>query len=216
MRRLGLAFAFLAGSLLAQEHAPEPAKPHGSATASDHGGTAAEKHATNEGEHASGETHGDPMLPWKWANFAILAGGLGYLLSKNMKGYFGARTAEIQKGIKDASAMKADADQRAAAIEAKLAGLKHDIEEMRREARHELENEGRRLEEETKQILAKVRQQTEQDIASASKAARQELKEYAASLAVNLAEQKLASQMTPETQRGLVTGFLRNLDGAKN
>ncbi|HBY62293.1 MAG TPA: hypothetical protein DEH78_20925 [Solibacterales bacterium] len=172
--------------------------------------------AAAEGEHAGGGSHGDPMLPWKWANFAILGGGLGYLLSKNLKGYFTGRTAEIQKGIQDAAAMKADADKRAAAMEERLAGLKHEIDEMRREARHELESEGKRLEQETRQILTKVRQQTEQDIASATKAARQELKEYAAALAVGLAQEKLAARMTPETQRGLVNGFLHNLEGAKN
>ena len=53
---------------------------------------------------------------------------------------------------------------------------------------------------------------TEQEIAAAGKTARVELKQYAAELAVGLAEQKLKARMTPDTQDGLVRGFVRDID----
>ena len=39
------------------------------------------------------------MTGWKWANFAILAAGIGYLLVKQAGPYFAARSTEIRKGI---------------------------------------------------------------------------------------------------------------------
>src|SRR2546426_912523 len=60
------------------------------------------------------------MTGWKWANFAILAAGLGFLLVKQAGPYFASRSTEIRKGIEDAQEISADAEERAAAMEAKL------------------------------------------------------------------------------------------------
>ena len=54
---------------------------------------------------------------WKWANFAVLAAGLGYLVAKNAGPFFRSRSEEIQKGIKDAAQVRAEAEARASAIE---------------------------------------------------------------------------------------------------
>jgi F0F1-type ATP synthase membrane subunit b/b' len=57
-----------------------------------------------------------------------------------------------------------------------------------------------------------VRAHAEQEIAAAGKTARVELKQYAAELAIGLAAQKLRARMTPDTQEGLVRGFVRDID----
>ena len=63
------------------------------------------------------------MTGWKWANFAILAAGIGYLWVKQVGPFYAARSAEIRKGIEEAQKLRADADARAAAMDAKLANL---------------------------------------------------------------------------------------------
>ena len=84
-------------------------------------------------EGAGGEKD---MTGWKWANFAILAAGIGYLLVKQAGPYFAARSTEIRKGIEEAQKLRAEAEERAAAMDARLAILGVEVEAMRK-ASHE-------------------------------------------------------------------------------
>jgi len=161
--------------------------------------------------HESGG-HGGGMTGWKWANFALLAGGLGYLIAKTAPAFFTGRTAEIRRGITEAARLKADAEARAAEVEKRLANLGAEIEGLRATAKKEMEAENARLREETEQQLAKIRAQSEQEIASAAKAARMELKAFSAELAVELAEKQLRARMTAEAGRSLVAGFVKDLE----
>ena len=160
-------------------------------------------------DHAAKEER--DLTGWKWANFAILVGLLGYLIAKNAPAFFQSRTSEIQKGIADATALKQKADAQAREIEQRLAGLDAEINKMRTEASLELHAEGARIQAETEQLLAKIHSQAEQDITSAGKAARQALKVHAAALAVELAEGKLRARLNAEGQNTLVDGFVKDL-----
>src|SRR5262249_34966526 len=73
--RLALALG-LAAAAFAQEHAPAGEKA---------------------GEHK--EAAEKDLTGYKWANFAILAAALGFLLVKQAGPYFSARSLEIRKGI---------------------------------------------------------------------------------------------------------------------
>ena len=75
-----------------QEHgaAPKAAEPVGDATGHAQApmqpsASAGQEHAQTATKH--GEGHEDAPMPheiwWKWANFALLAGGLGYVIAKN-------------------------------------------------------------------------------------------------------------------------------------
>ena len=114
MKRL-LLLSFCAAVLSLRTFAEEPAAEHGA-----------------PGEHAA-EAHeeGDKYIWWKWANFAILAVALGYMLNKALPPFFAGRTAEIQKGIAEAAKAKAEADQRAAAMQQRLAALGAEIEQIK-------------------------------------------------------------------------------------
>ncbi len=149
---------------------------------------------------------------WKWANFVLLAGVLGYLIGKNARPFFTARSRHIREEMVRASDLKKEADQRAAEIDRRLANLEADIAALRAASQQEAENETRRMRQQSEAEIAKVREHAEQEIASAGKAARMELKRYSAELAVGLAEQKLRARMTPEAQDALVRGFVHDLD----
>jgi F-type H+-transporting ATPase subunit b len=151
------------------------------------------------------------MLPWMWANFLILAGAVGYLSKKYGGPFLAARSESIRKDIVDAEKIKTDAMAKVAEVNAKLANLGSEIEAMKEENRREQAREGERLEARNKAELARVRQQAEQEIQSATKAARLELRRYAASLALELAEKKVAARMNPELQKQLASEFVRNL-----
>jgi len=153
----------------------------------------------------------DPWLAWKWANFAILVIGLGYLIRKYAPGFFRQRSEQIRQGIVEAAKEKQDAQARAAVIDKRLAGLNQEIETLRVAARAEIAAEGERIGQETEQRLQKIQAQTAQEIALMSRAARDQLRRYSAELAVDLARQRILSRMNQDVQNNLVDGFLEDL-----
>jgi F0F1-type ATP synthase membrane subunit b/b' len=152
-------------------------------------------------------------LVWKWVNFAILFGGLGYIAVKFGGPFFRNRSAEIVRGIQEAAAVKAEAEARVAAVEAKINNLEADIDELKRTSHSEMQAEAEHIRAETAAGIQKIQARAEQEIASAAKLATQELKAYTADLALKLAEQQIRNQIGPETQERLVNSFVRDLDG---
>lgn len=149
---------------------------------------------------------------WKWANFAILAVGLGYLMAKSLPGIFTSRTTEIQKGISEAQQMKLDAERRSAEMDARLNALGADIEKFRTQSAAEMQQEGERISRETAAQIKKIEQQAAVELESVGKTARRQLKEYAAELAMGLAEERLRARMDNATESALVDDFVRDLE----
>ena len=153
---------------------------------------------------------------WKWANFAILVIGLGYLMAKYLPPLFRSRTQEIRKGITEAQALKRDAEARAAAVEAKLAALGAEIEKFRVQARAEMEQEAARIAENTSRHLEKLQRQAELEIETAGKIVQRELRGYAAKLALELAETRIRRSLDPRTDGALIEEFVHDLGASKN
>ena len=193
-----IALLFTAAIFIAVSPAQEPARAN--ETALEH---ASEPPA--EGEQGNLEL-------WKWANFVVLAGGLGYLISKNAGPFFAARSQQIRKEMQEAQEARQQSEARAAEVDRRLASLESEIAALRAESQQEAQAESERLTRHTAAEMAKIQSHAEQEIASAGKAARTELKRYTAHLAVTLAEQRLQARMTPETQDALVRGFVRDLE----
>ena len=156
-----------------------------------------------------GERH---ELALKWANFLILAGGLAYLIKKNAGPFYAERSRKIQEDIREADEIRQDAERRAAEVDRRLATLETEIAGLRAESEKEAVAETERMRRQTAAEIAKLRVHAEQEITAAGKSARAELKQYAAELAIGLAEKKLVARMTPDTQDALVRGFERDVD----
>jgi F-type H+-transporting ATPase subunit b len=195
-----LSLLFLCGLLFLSAR-PMPAQEH-------EGKSEAAGAAKSEKEESFAEKH---EMELKIANFAILAGLIGYFLGKNAGPFFAARSAGIRKDLDESLCQSQDAAARAAEVEKRIAQLETEIAALRAEADNELKAESERIAQHTADEIAKIQAHAEQEIASAGKGARAELKRYTAELAVNLAEAKVRSRMTPETQDALVKGFVQNL-----
>jgi F-type H+-transporting ATPase subunit b len=154
---------------------------------------------------------GDPWIWWKWANFVILAGGLGYLIGKNVPPMFQKQSSEIKSALQEAAKVKADAAAYAASIEARLGNLQSEIEKLRVSARTDMTAEGDRIQRETGHQLQRIREQTAQEIELLTRSATDQLRKYSAELALGLAEQRIRSHMNPEIQQKLQEGFLHDL-----
>lgn len=159
---------------------------------------------------AEGEKPG--MDVWKWANFLLLAGIIGWAVHKNAGPFFAARTLQIKKDMLEADDLRTQSEARAADVERRLANLENDLAGLRAESAREAEAETARLSRATAAEIAKIQAQAEQEIAAAAKAARLELKRYSAELAIGLAEDKIRARLTPEMQQALISGFVRHLE----
>lgn len=196
----------MAAFCLAQEH-PIPADAHAAANGETHQKAA---------EESDPVVWGLSLSIWKWVNFGILMAGVGYVFAKQGIPFFRERATGILKDIADAQKTKAEADARAAAIEARIANLGQEIEQMKTAASTEMQNEGRRIEAETAQSLAKVQISAEQEIASATKQAKAELSAHAASLAIDLAAGRIRANLSSGQANGLISAFIQDLEMVKN
>jgi F-type H+-transporting ATPase subunit b len=178
--------------------------------AQEHGATKEAGKETTHGELSERPADTD-MTAWKWANFAILAAALGFLIVKNAGPYFVSRSIEIRKGIEEAQKLRADAEASAAEITARLANIGADIEAMRKTARDEAAQEGARIRQETEREMAKVQAHASHEISTALKAAQIELKTHAAQLALDLARKKVRERMTPADEDSLIHSFVDDL-----
>ncbi|HXI41972.1 MAG TPA: hypothetical protein VNH83_18455 [Bryobacteraceae bacterium] len=167
--------------------------------------------ATNH-EGAKSESAPEPSPIWAWANFAILAGALGYLIVKKGGPWFAERSHTIRKGIAEAEEIRRGAEASAAEVDRRLAGLQTEIQNLRANAQREEAAEGERIRQQTATDLARIQEHAAREIEAAGKSARLDLKRYAAQLAIDLAEQKIRRQMTPEVQVALIERFGRDLD----
>jgi F-type H+-transporting ATPase subunit b len=221
MKKLALVALLLAIPMWAQKAPAAPAAGHDAPAATQTPATAqtpaaaqespAAQHA--EAKHEGGTEHRESPYTelWKWANFLILAGVLGYFIGKNAGPFFASRTKEIRKAMVEADALRKDAEAKAAAVDQRLANLQTEIEALRQEARDQESAEEQNMKQSTAAEIAKIQHHAEAEVAAAGKAARLNLKRYSAALAMELAERKIRERIGPEAQGGLVQDFIEDL-----
>ena len=171
------------------------------------------EHAAAANEH--GEHQAEAEMPneiwWKWANFALLVAGLGYLISKKAPEFFRSRTEMIQRGIAESALVRQQAEARAAEIEQRVANLAAEVEQMRVRSREEIAREGERIRLDTDAAMRKIQAQSRAEIESAVKHAVYDLKAWSAQLALEMAEQQIRSRMSQSEQDQLATTFVSEL-----
>jgi F-type H+-transporting ATPase subunit b len=163
-------------------------------------------------ESGAAKQEGGDRLLQKWLNFAILAGGIGYLAVKVGGPAFRSKKQEILDGLSEGARRAEAAAEKAAEIDRRMAGLQDEVAVLRAKANAEMTAEAERLRRETAEHIAKVEHVAQLDIASSARAARLELKAYVADLALDLARQKVAAKMDDGTQAALVDRFARGLN----
>ncbi len=195
LKRLVLALTLTAFAALAQHAEP---------------GAVPEQHATTE-HKAEGGGHGDSTQMWKWINFGILAALLAWQIGKHAPPFFATRLAEIRKDINEAKAVRDEANLRVAGIEKRLGNLDAELAALRDNAKQEMAAESVRIQDETKRLVEHSGEQAQQEIASMAKAAEMELRQEASRLALQLAETKLKTRMSPDANGSLVARFVTGL-----
>jgi F-type H+-transporting ATPase subunit b len=162
-------------------------------------------------EETGGGAEKPSVLLWQVLNFIILAGLLGWLAVKQGGPLLAARSNTITEGLAAGEKAKAEADARAAQVQARLANLEKEVEAMRLSAKEEREREADRIRRETQIEIARIHFQAEHEIETAGKQARLEVQRAGARMAIEIAEVKVRARMSPEIQASLLQGFLTDL-----
>lgn len=188
----------------ATDHPATPAPDHGAASG---GHDAAASHAAAPGEH--GESHEESV--WvtlaRVANFAILAGVIYWFARKPLAAHLAERGAQIRKDLVDAAETRRTAAARLHEIETKLAALPQELEHLRRRGTEELEAERTRVRTAAEAERDRLVAQARREIAAQTRAVRARLRERAAALAVEVAEDRLRGTLTPSEQTALVDAY---------
>jgi len=153
---------------------------------------------------------------FKWLNFAIIFGGLGYIIARKGPAFFRARAEVISSAMTHAAAAKAEADRQLREAEEKLGRLDQEIAELRAASQREAAAEAERLRAATRAEIEKIHRAAKAEIEAAERAARTELKALAARAAVERAGALLRQRITADTHAQLFRSFLDGLAGGVN
>ncbi len=166
-------------------------------------------HAAAEGGHEEGWGIWDPI--GRWFNLLVLAALLFFLLRGRLKKYFMERGMGIREEIRKANEdyEKALADLNSA--EERIRNLDEELDRMRRQAEEEAEAERRRVLEQAAKDAERVIESARKEIEGLTRNARKELRDYAAELAVGMAESEIRTRMTPDDQKRAAERFLVEL-----
>jgi len=155
-------------------------------------------------------------LIFRWLNFLIVFGGIGYLIAKHGGAFFRGNAKEIAASIVEATAAKTEAERELRVVETKIARLDQDVAELREEARRNWTAESERLYASGVAEIEKINLAARAELAASERAAQQQVREIAASMAVERAAALVSSKMNAEIRARMFQSFLSELGkGAK-
>ena len=168
---------------------------------------AAGEHAAAEGEHA--EEHGGLSgLVWPTANFLVLCGALYYFMRTPFTDYLSGRSSQIRKELVDAAELNRAAAAQLAEVDRKLQALPAELEALKTRGAQEIVAEEERIASAAATDRARLLTQTRREIEVRLQTAQRELSDHAANLALNLATERLAREITPADHTRLVDRYV--------
>ena len=155
-------------------------------------------------------------LIFRWLNFALVFGGIAYLIAKYGGSFFRGNAKAISASIREATAVKVEADRELREVETKIARLDQDVAQMREEARRNWAAESERLNTSAQAEIEKIAHAAREELAASERAAQQQVREMAASLAVERAAALVSSMMNTEVRSRMFQSFLGELGRRAN
>jgi F-type H+-transporting ATPase subunit b len=155
-------------------------------------------------------------MPWSLINFAIFAVAFGYALAKLGPRFFNARSADIQKAIKDATGLKIEADFRYSEIDKRMANLAGEVERLKAEARTNMERVHERLLRETREEEERIHARTAAEIDALRGEGIHQVRLTAAQRAFGLAEKRLAERFASRDPEDMLHDFAELVERGKN
>jgi len=148
---------------------------------------------------------------YRCVNFAIMVGLLGYFVTKPIRSGLKGRREEIENKLKDAEAAKQAAEARFREYNEKLAKATEEVSGLAAAIKREGEVERDRIVGAAREQAAKIEQEAKSKAAGLLAKAKSELREEASRLAVELAENKLKSNVTAADQKRLIDEYMQKV-----
>ncbi|HLJ24405.1 MAG TPA: hypothetical protein VKT71_09885 [Candidatus Acidoferrales bacterium] len=155
-------------------------------------------------------------LIFRWLNFIIVFGGIGFLVGKHGGAFFRGNAKEIAANIVEATAAKAEAERELNQVEVKISRLDQDVAEMRAEAQRNWAAESERLHASGQAEIEKIANAAREELAASERAAQQQVREIAATMAVQRAAAMVSSKMNAEVRSRMFQTFLSQLGRGSN
>ncbi|BDV41240.1 ATP synthase subunit b [Geotalea uraniireducens] len=150
---------------------------------------------------------------WRVIDFAALVALLVWALKKaNVKGALADRRANLERALKEAEEARAAAEKKFAEYNEKLEKANSEVDEIYAAIRAEGEQEKSRIIAEAKAAAAKIQEQAAAAAQQEVLKAKAELRDEAARLAVQAAEQMLKDNVTKDDQDRLVKDYLGKVE----
>jgi len=153
---------------------------------------------------------------FRWLNFAIVFGGIAYLIMKKGGAFFGANAKAIAASIHEGTAAKEEADRQLQEVETRIARVDREVAELRDAARRDSVSEAERLNASGQAEIEKIQQAARAELGATERAARQELRVIAAAMAVERAGALVGSRMDKKVRAKLFQTFLAELGRSAN
>ncbi len=191
-------------SLIGAAFAEEPVAVEGAEPAAHEG---AEGHAEHDEYAPEWDKMGIGVV-----NLSIFLIILFVLARKPFVAALAGRATSIRSGLDEAARMQAEAKARFDSVEARLAALDKEIEEMQVDAREDAEREAETLRQRGAVEAIRIKETAERAIREEAGRARTEIRQEAVQLAVALARETISRSMTQEDQQRLAREFLAAVD----
>jgi len=155
-------------------------------------------------------------LIFRWLNFIIVFGGIAYLIAKYGGSFFRGNAKEIAASIVEATAAKAEAERELNSVVTKIEHFDQDVAEMREEAQRNWAAESERLYASGQAEIEKIAHAAREELAASERAAQQQVREIAASMAVERAAALVGSRMNAEIRARMFQSFISELGKGAN
>lgn len=144
-------------------------------------------------------------------NSAIMIGAILWFLFRFIPRMYRKRSETLDKQIFDAAVATSRANERLAVVEERLSKLDVEIASIREQSEHDTAEDQRRIHESLEMEKQRLLASVDQEIEAAGANARRDLKQYAASLAIERAMSEI--HLTDDDDRVLIRSFGRDLPG---
>lgn len=148
----------------------------------------------------------------KLVNLLIFLGILYLLLRRPLRQFFAQRLANVRQVLERAAKERANASEKMAELDARLNRLDAEVASIKEQAQREAVAERERMKAETERDIEKLRLTTSREIDAAKQVALADLREFAATKSVELAEQIIRRELTPEDDARLLRQVSDELD----
>lgn len=164
-----------------------------------------------EGGHEEGHA-----AVYKWINFILLAGGLGYVLHKPAREFFLQRSASIRKGLEEGRKALENSQAQLREVEDRLQHFEEAMAAFRAAALKEMEEEHARIRQTAAEDAAKMMESLRAQMEVAGKQAKLELRLFTARMAVEQAEKMIVQRLDESGQKRLVSQFVGRLEAERS